>query len=292
MWDTIEAGVATEVTSTQVRELSFDAGDGNVYLPQGGWTDGSYHYQAYKYVPNSADETQNQIYIVKYSMENTDESGTKTTTTYMQLRHANDVTYNSKEQCFVVCYASPEHYKLEKIVFNSNGTPTRTVINLRDTITNTTQANIYSIDYNATRDCYVVGMSNGYCQILNSNFERISGPFKTFEFRVLECDTCGKEAAFNYQGVSCDDRYIYFIMENTCVSSVGDGLHPVKTDYDGKNRIAVYDWDGNFKHWIILDNDRTDYEPENLTVIDHVIYYAAWDKAYETDYTVLFKVEF
>jgi 6-phosphogluconolactonase (cycloisomerase 2 family) len=101
---------------------------------------------------------------------------------------------------------------------------------------------IYCLDYNETRDEYVVGISGSQnFQILNSDFTVKSDIYQPTE----------RTAEYIIQGCSCDDNFIYFVLYN-------------------ENVITVYDWNGDFVTLIELEVNSM--EPEHITVIDNEIY--------------------
>ena len=114
----------------------------------------------------------------------------------MSLNHANDITYNSKLDRLIVCHNTGAANKVTYI--NPN--------DLKITGEKTLDFNIYSIDYNATDNCYVVGESGGESfSILDSRFEKVY----TFASQVKP-DFDAEERMT--QGICCDDKYIYCVL--------------------------------------------------------------------------------
>jgi len=204
----------------------------DVRISQGGYTDGKYYYQAFIQKDTASNEENNVVQIVKYDME----TGKKVLTSEnLKLNHANDITMNTKTNQLIVC----------------NNNPNRTKITFLDpetlTITGTKDIGrkIFSIDYNESRDCYVVGISGGQTfAVLDSNFNKIAGPYEP-TFMSEGCTT---------QGVGCDDNYIYFV-------------------FYSPNVVTVYDWNGKFVRLITLDDiDPAAMEPENISSVDGELY--------------------
>ncbi len=203
--------------------------------PQGGCTDGTYFYQAF-INQNKTDETQNKVRLVKYDMQ-----GNKIKETNdMALNHANDITYNSKKDCLVLC--------------NSAGNRQRVTYLNKETLEVTSYVDlgfeIYSIDYNATKDQYVVGIADSH------NFRMLDG-----ELNMVGENTYSPASTtlkYTTQGVGSDDNFIYFVLY-----------------YDGEpDIITVHDWNGNNITQITLPSSViTDgMEPENISVINDIIY--------------------
>ncbi len=197
---------------------------------QGGYSDGTYQYQFFIQKDTASNERDNIVRLVKYDIEKQE---TIAVSGELYINHANDLTYNSKTGEFIAVNC---HYDGNIISIISPET-------LQVTRKMRIGASIYSISYNDTRDCYVVGINGGQdFYILDSNFKQIG------ERHSATSLTTGYVA----QGVTSDDEYIYFIL------------------YD-ENVITVYDWDGRFVSLIYLDILGGE-EPENISVIDDDIY--------------------
>lgn len=151
---------------------------------------------------------------------------------FLPLNHANDMTYNSKLGVFVVVHNNP-HRSWVSYVDPQTLAVTETIDIGMD---------IYCIGYNEARDEYAVGISGGqsFCR-LDADFKRVDDV--TFAPTPL---TDG----YVTQGAACDENFIYFVLY-------------------AENVITVYDWDGNFVTLIRLS---VQGEPENLTVVDGIIY--------------------
>ncbi len=206
---------------------------------QGGYTDGRYHYQTFTGVLRSGDETDRDVYIVKYDLKKqsvVQQSGS------IKLNHANDVTYNSKLGCFIVCHTNINRYQISFI-----DPETLTVID-----TKRLGYAIYSIDYNEKYDRYVVGLSDEDAfRVLDADFKNVGA--KQAYYTSLE------SRDFVKQGVACDDHYIYFVLYKS-------------------NVVTVYDWNGKFVTMIDLQGVG---EPENISIVDGKIYYTIWDSSHQ-----------
>lgn len=285
--------VPSMVGVTAEANFSFRAGDGvltgdsaTYSSQQGGCTDGTYWYQAFVNAdPNGDnDESDNKTLIVK-----TDLNGNKIRTSdYLALSHTNDITYNEdlyyyndegefKQGVLVICHNAPNRSRVSfmnkedlsiiepSAIYDADGK--QMVWNITGTETESTSETaaymeigykIWSIDYNATLQKYVVGCSNegqGF-RILNADFSDAYG--KAFT-------PTDKTTGYTTQGVGSDDGYIYFILYygSTCTN----------TNYSG-HVIAVYDWNGKFVTVIEIPTDSISKttEPENLSIYNNAIY--------------------
>lgn len=217
--------------------------DMTTFFRQGGYTDGQYFYQAYiTYKDPGTDEvaagTGNKVKVLKYDLM----SEEYVWSDEMELNHANDITFNSKLGCLVVCHASPNANKVSYINITEGGLVLGEAVELG--------FNIYNIDYNATKDVYVAEGDSRNFYVLNSDFKKISKAF-------TPADVSKQHTG---QGVSCDDDYIYFVLSASNV---------VNTEV-----IAVYDWSGAFVSTITLDiqTDSHIIESENISVVGDKIY--------------------
>lgn len=147
----------------------------------------------------------------------------------INMGHSNDMTYNSDKDYLVVANNAP-YYDVITLVDPDTLAPIKDVKIDED---------IYSIAYNASRDCYVVGLSGTYdFALLDSDFEVI----KEFD---------GVDTGYTRQGCDCDDDYIYFVQSG------------------GHNLLVVYDYEGN--HITDIPMDDTD-EVENIFHIGNTFY--------------------
>ena len=175
--------------------IESDAGMNEYATVQGACTDGHYAYFAVQ---------QNSTTILKYDLntweledwvEDLDD-----------LDHANDMTYNTKNNWILVANNEP-HYNILTILNPVTFKKIKTV---------KLKIDIYSIAYNPKKDIYVAGISGGYqFAILNNKFKVI----KKYK---------GKETGYTRQGCDCDENYIYFSQSG------------------GDNVVAVYDYNGKY----------------------------------------------
>lgn len=221
-----------------------------LYAAQGGYTDGTYVHQAF--IERALDDTTNQgtdnrVRLCVYDMEGNRLVNKLVTSeeTGISLDHANDITYNSREDCYLISHASPGYTKVSYFKWNKES------MTLDYVKTKTLDYNIISIDYQKDTDRYVVGLK--YTQtfrILDSDFHAITPELQP---------TAGTSGCTT-QGVACDGNYVYFVLYKP-------------------NVIAVYKWDGTFQTLINLDSSLpststfgTKYEPENISVIGNKIF--------------------
>lgn len=156
----------------------------------------------------------------------------------MSLDHANDATYYAPAHEIMVCHNKPNYHRVT-VLDADTLIPKRTV---------ELPFPIYSIDYNAARDAFVVGVA------------------KTWDFRVLNADFSPADDVVrhcspltqNYvkQGLCADDEQVYFIL--------WDGKR--KRDPDFQNAISVYGWNGDFRG--LIEFDVGVKEPESLSIVD------------------------
>ncbi len=170
-----------------------DADFGKYATAQGSCTDGKYAY----FAVDGGSTT-----LLKYDV-NTWELVKKRKG--VDLGHANDMTYNAKEDVIIVANNAPDY---NIISFVDPDT-------LKVIKTKKIKFKIYSIAYNEKYDRYVVGISGTYnFAILDSNFKKI----KKYE---------GYESGYLRQGADCDDNYLYFAQSG-----------------GGGNLIVIYNWSG------------------------------------------------
>ncbi len=197
---------------------------------QGGCSDGTYYYQAFIQKDSASNEVENVVRIVKVDLE----TGKRIQVSGdLDLNHSNDITYNSKTKQLVVCHNNPYRTKLSIIDPETLEFVKSVEIDVK----------IYSIEYNAKRDMYVVGLSNG------QTFRFLDADFKLYDNIVHEPTPQTK--GYTTQGVACDDDLIYFVLYK-------------------QNVITVYDWEGDFVSLIELDVGNV--EPENLSIVNGEIY--------------------
>lgn len=196
---------------------------------QGGYTDGTYHYQLFIKKDTENNEENNIVRLVKCDLATGE---VVQISDPLPLNHANDLTYNAKRGLFVAVHNNP-HRKWVSLIDPETLTIVKTV---------KMGIKIYSIAYNEARDQYVVGLSGGqtFC-FLDADFNRVDD--------VIYQPT-DQTKGYTTQGAACDENFIYFVLYK-------------------ENAITVYDWDGQFVTLIKL---AVSGEPENLNVVDGVIY--------------------
>lgn len=149
----------------------------------------------------------------------------------LQTNHSNDITYNSKLDCLVIVHNKPCYSCVTYVDKDS----------LEHIETVPTDFSFVSMDYNASKDKYVAGLAfTQNFRILDADFNSVSD--------VIAASTRTKSSTT--QGVGSDDEFIYFSFYNP-------------------NKVAVYDWDGNF---VTIIETGLEAEPENISVINGEIY--------------------
>lgn len=238
--------------SVKTKKLyNIDAATG---VPQGGCSDGTYFYQMLITKQDTNDENNNECKIVKVNLKS---GKVVKVSAALPLNHANDVTYNSKLNCLVVCHNAPNRDTLSYVDVNT----------LKIEKTFKIGYEIYCIDYNAAQDRYVVGLSGG------QTFRFLDSDFKAVGKVHMPVDETKSHVT---QGVGSDDEFIYFALymnQTRCV-------------------IAVFDWDGNYVSTLHLD-DKTSgsvqgREIETVSVVDGEIYLSCASSTWK--YSELYKV--
>ncbi len=196
----------------QAKQIGLVRHDGVSHISQGGYTDGTYHYQLHIKKDTANNEENNIVRLVKYDIA---EEKIVQISDPLPLNHANDLTYNPKRNVFLAVHNNP-HREWVSIIDPETLTVIETV---------TIDFKIYSIAYNETRDQYVVGLSGG------QTFRFLDADLKPVSDKVY--DPTPKTTGYVTQGVACDDNFIYFVLYQ-------------------KNVITLYDWDGQFVTLISL----------------------------------------
>ncbi len=244
-----QAIMSSSSLNAGTERLSYDIKDSTAWgVPQGGCSDGTYFYQMVL-TKQMSDENKNECEIVKVDLKTGNvikRSGV------LSLNHANDVTYNSKLNCLVVCHNAPNRDTLSYVDMNTL------------TITKTFQIDyeIYCIDYNAAKDQYVVGLSGGQTfRMLDSDFKAVGKVYMPTD------DT----AQYTTQGVGSDDEFIYFALHNSKDNFV----------------ITVYDWNGNHVSTVtvtVQDRSTTTesirHEIESISVVNGTMYLHCAERSY------------
>lgn len=197
---------------------------------QGGCVANGYLYQAFIAKDTASNEANNVVKIAKVDMAT---GKTLLVSPDLSLNHCNDITYNAKLNQLVVVHNNPNRNRISFL------NPDTLELIEQKTIPYT----IYSLDYNESRDQYVVGLSGG------QSFLVLDASFKPTT-KSPNAPT-SRTNGYTTQGVACDDNYIYFVLYK-------------------ENVITVYDWDGKFVSLIELDVGNV--EPENLSIIGNTLY--------------------
>ena len=270
---------------------------------QGGCTDGTYYYQATLCDISSltADNaaTTGTTKIQRYRMENSKWVLDSASSSLLPLAHANDMTYNENltyegqagSGLLVVCHNEPVWTRVSFVDPDTLAIVKPSAIKNMGWNSESTDLDyielsqkIFSIDYNAAKDSYVVGISGtkNFC-VLNSSMEVVGDIKKTNSVPT----------GFVNQGVGSDDSYIYFVYFNNANNQV--------EGYD-THVIAVYDWDGKPVTVMNISNESigvgttitTKYEPENISIYDNTIYVSCnkWIPVVDTEKeTFVYKVD-
>lgn len=203
---------------------------------QGGYTDGKYYWQSFITMVGWGEvggEVDNEVTIVKWDME-TDTIVKESEK--LRLNHCNDMTYNPKTGKIYVCNATGRKNIVS--ILNPDTLEVEGEVDLG--------FEIFCINYNESRDQYMVGIAGGQTfRLLDSNFQIIGEPGDYFEPTT-------RTIGYVTQGCCTDDDFIYFVLYK-------------------ENVINVYDWEGNFVSWIKLDIPNT-IEPENISIVDGEFY--------------------
>lgn len=279
---------------------------------QGGCFDGTYYYQAIIHSADKTTENQvqfpdsegnlssleynqnlNEVIIQKFGRDDAGTWSLSKQSAVLKLRHANDITYNSKlsytdadgvtkNGLLVISYCGNYNESKYYIGFMDRDTlelvdpsvisgiewnAEYCTVNAEEKYVKLS-TQITNIAYNQTRNQYVAGISGTHhIQVFDGNFK----PLKTISvFNSTEAKS------YTAQGIEADDGYIYFLF------SAGSA------EAYQKNMIAVYDWDGNFINLIETDIHYTQ-EIENIGIYKNEMYIAVCDNADVTK-TLMYKI--
>ncbi|MBE6702787.1 MAG: hypothetical protein E7585_05190 [Ruminococcaceae bacterium] len=160
----------------------------------------------------------------------------------LYLDHANDMTYHPGTHRILVCHNKPRYQHLSYLD--------------ADTLELVDQTDLpfpfYAIEYNEKRDQYLIGLSG------TREFRFLNADFSPTDDRIFRTapltDRCVK------QGICADDELLYFIL--------WDGRHKAEPDF--QNRIAVYDWNGDFRG--LLHFNVGVQEPESISIVSGQIH--------------------
>lgn len=218
--------------------IESDASMSEYATAQGSCSDGKYAYVA---VQNG------HTTILKYdlnSFECVDKSAS-----IAGLGHANDLTYNSKENIIAVANNAPD-YDIITLLDAQTFEPIGNVKIALD---------IYSIAYSAELDGYFVGISGGY-----------DFAFLDKEFNVVK-EYQGENTGYTRQGCDCDKNYLYFaqsggsgniIVVYTLTGAYVDTIAVQNTDeieslfHSGSSFYATFHYYGNFLYRLGLSDQK------------------------------------
>ncbi len=219
---------------------------------QGGCYDGQYYY--YSFIVKNASGTQVDTRIACVE-KNTDGSFSVVALNsglIDPLQHANDMTYNENTDEIVIACCS----EYEQRICTISAEQLQNESAPKNFIEYDISCVISSIDYNKTRNQYVVSTkeAKNYLVVLDGNFNLIKG--------IGDKTTYTSDENWNRQGISCDNKYIYY----SYFLSSGN-----TTTYTLQNKIRIFDWSGNYIKTLLIDvvegTDRI-YEIENIIFTD------------------------
>lgn len=206
---------------------------------QGGCSDGKrYYYQVLMHYELS-DRTKDFSCIAKVDLSTGETVGYSDV---LHLEHANDIAYHPEKHLLLVANNKPHPNRITLV-----DPDTLTVVGVREL-----EDPVYAIEYNATRDVYLVGLSGKReFRFLDADLRRIDD--RTYRTDP-ESDRCTK------QGICADDDLLYFIL--------WDGKHKDLPDF--RNRITLYGWDSTYRG--VLNFHIGPYEPESISIVNGEIY--------------------
>ena len=229
-----EKGNILSSSCEKIAEIPYPSKD--IHGFQGGCSDWQrYYYLIMMHYDFESGQEENYSKIAKIDLENgevikwSDE---------LKLYHANDITFNPKENILVVSNNKP--HKNQLTVIDSDSLEYIRTVEL--------PFEVYSIEFNVKRKCYVVGLSGTF------DFCLLDESFALINERIYKGTTL--TSRYTKQGVGADDELIYFIL--------WDGKHKKMDDF--QNEISVYDWKGNFLG--VIEFDVGVSEPENISIVN------------------------
>ena len=202
---------------------------------QGGCSDGErYFYQALMHYELS-DRTKDYSRIAKVDLK------TGKTVLYseiLHLDHANDIAYHPGKHLLIVVNNKPHPHRVTFV-----DPDTLTVVGSREL-----SIPIYALDYNATLDRYVAGISGKreFC-FLDADL----CPIDDRTYRTTE-----ETDRYTKQAICADDHLLYFIL--------WDGKHKDQPDF--QNTVALYGWDGAHKGYLHFNVGK--HEPESISIVN------------------------
>jgi len=219
----LASGAELEYGAIKLISLNAERIGGTLYKQmQGGCTDGKYMY----FAMNDTLSTDSLTVIYRFPIG---QSSPDLISEPLRLDHANDMTYHEGIGRIIVVHNAPNRTMISFL-----NPETLTVVG-----TATLPLEIFSMQYNARRKLYVVGISGGQdFAFLDENFHML---------RKFEVESTG----YTTQGVDADDEYIYFVQYNL-------------------NVVVIYDWEG--KRQAIIPLAISMNEPENIFHADGLFY--------------------
>lgn len=198
---------------------------------QGACSDGEFLYQAFILKDLASEERNNHCVIIKTSLEN---GKFVQASEYLSLNHCNDMTYNGKTGQLVISNCSPDPTLVSFVDAKT----------LTLTGTATLPCGIYALDYNETKDQYIVALKG------SRNFRYLNSDFTFANDAVYLANPATVESGS--QTVCLSDDLIAFVLWDP-------------------NVIDVFDAQGN--HLCVIDLDAIKfYEPEGVMLLDGEFY--------------------
>ena len=226
----LEINDEIEYSALATEFARFDAVDTDHHVVQGGWYDGEYFYVCMY----QNDNIDSRVILTKIDKDGkiVRKSG------LLDLDHANNLTYNSKINKFVVshCQCNDEDRYSDYSFVDP--------VSFKITQTGTLSRPFFSMAYCAAKDMYASGeWAGGVLDIWDGDLNVTSSYDE-----VVSDETTS-------QGVFADEEHIWF------VRSGKNGSQP---------QIRVYDWQGNLRH--VIEIYGMSVEPESITIVNGEIY--------------------
>jgi len=253
--------------------LTIDSDLGNYYFClQGGCSNGEYYYFSFVVKNQSKQQVDSRILTCR---RNSDGSFTKVALIYYLgdfLFHVNDMTYNSDTGEIAIVCCEKDHYSevytvAAEQLYNTWG---------QTFYYNTVGCCVANIDYNATHNQYVVGISGklNYFAILDNDLNVIKTVGYTSKLSV--------DDGWNRQGICTDEQYIYSISYHKTGQTIDGGKM--------QNIIRLFDWKGNYVKTlqiIIIDAGSTNYELENIMFANGEFFFSFFCAKKQNDETIM-----
>ena len=246
------------------------------YVMQGSCTDGDYYYFGYlvkeRYSISEDRYAARQIDSGVLCVQKTNDGSyinianhrfSELDLSEYEINHVNDLTYNSNiDKIVVACCVAGYHNKLY-LISPEQLQSVQDLANLEDEFVS---CKVASIDYNETRNAYVVGLSGTINKfaILDNDFDvvKVVG-FNNYQYEKPIEDSEGYERRWTRQSCCADNLRIYSI------SFYSDERKNLT--YTNENMVRVFDWNGNYIKTIRINvTNGVDkiYESENIFMDD------------------------